>query len=231
MQISGLQKMTLLDFPGKVACTVFTGGCNMRCPFCHNALLVKEAADLEVIPEETVLSYLEKRRGILDGVAITGGEPLLWPKTRDFIEKVRALGFLVKLDTNGSKPAFLKELVRDGLLDYVAVDIKNSKEKYAATCGVPGFDLAPVEETVEFLLSDPVPYEFRTTVVAEFHEVSDFVKIGEWIRGAERYFLQGFQDHEELVGTGKMTAVSKEGMEEMLQAVRPYVKEASVRGL
>lgn len=231
MQINGFQKMTLLDFPGKVACTVFTGSCNMRCPFCHNALLVNEAASLEVIPEETILSYLKKRQGILDGVAITGGEPLLWPKTRDFIEKVRALGFLVKLDTNGTKPAFLKSLAEDGLLDYVAVDIKNSKEKYAMTCGIPGFDLAPVEETVEFLLSGKVPYELRTTVVAEFHEVSDFVKIGEWIRGAERYFLQGFQDHEELVGTGKMTAVSKEGMEEMLQAVRPYVKEASVRGL
>lgn len=231
MQISGLQKMTLLDFPGKVACTVFTGGCNMRCPFCHNALLVKEAADLEVIPEETVLSYLEKRRGILDGVAITGGEPLLWPKTRDFIEKVRALGFLVKLDTNGSKPAFLKELVRDGLLDYVAVDIKNSKEKYAATCGVPGFDLAPVEKTVEFLLSDPVPYEFRTTVVSELHEVSDFVKIGEWIRGAGKYFLQAFVSHEELVGSEPLHAASKEEMEAMLEAVKPYVGEASIRGL
>ena len=231
MQINGFQKMTLLDFPGKVACTVFTGHCNMRCPFCHNALLVNEAASLEVIPEETILSYLKKRQGILDGVAITGGEPLLWPKTRDFIEKVRALGFLVKLDTNGTKPAFLKQLVQDGLLDYVAVDIKNSKEKYAETSGVPGMDLSPVEKTVDFLLSGKVPYEFRTTVVSEFHEVSDFVKIGEWIRGAEQYFLQGFVSHEELVGNLPCHAVSKEGMEEMLQAVRPYVKEAAIRGL
>ncbi len=228
---NGFQKLTLLDFPGKVACTLFTGGCNMRCPFCHNALLVNDQASLEQIEEETILSYLKKRQGVLDGVAITGGEPLLRPDLPLFIEKVRALGFLVKLDTNGSKPAFLRDLVRDGLLDYVAVDIKNSKEKYAVTCGVPDFDLRPVEETVDFLLSGAVPYEFRTTVVAEFHEVSDFPKIGEWIRGAERYFLQGFVAQEELVGNVPCHAADKQEMEEMLKAVRPFVREASIRGL
>ena len=166
---NGFQKMTLLDFPGKVACTLFTGGCNMRCPFCHNALLVKKAAELQEISEETILSYLKKRQGILDGVAITGGEPLLWPDLPLFIEKVRALGFLVKLDTNGTKPAFLKQLVEGGLVDYVAVDIKNSKEKYAETCGILGFSIQPVEDTVSFLLEGHVPYEFRTTVVSEYH--------------------------------------------------------------
>ncbi|MBR6321422.1 MAG: anaerobic ribonucleoside-triphosphate reductase activating protein [Lachnospiraceae bacterium] len=231
MRICGFQKMTLLDFPGKVACTVFTGGCNMRCPFCHNALLVNEAAELETIPEETILSYLKKRQGILDGVAITGGEPLLWPNLRGFIEKVRALGFLVKLDTNGTKPAFLKALAHDGLLDYVAVDIKNSKEKYALTCGVPDFDIRPVEETVSFLLERTVPFEFRTTVVSEFHTTSDIRKIGEWIRGADRYFLQAFTSHEELVGNMELHAASKEEMEEMRQAAAPYVGEASIRGL
>ena len=228
---NGFQKMTLLDFPGKVACTLFTGGCNMRCPFCHNALLVKEAAELQEISEETILSYLKKRQGILDGVAITGGEPLLWPDLPLFIEKVRALGFLVKLDTNGTKPAFLKQLVEGGLVDYVAVDIKNSKEKYAETCGIPGFSIQPVEDTVSFLLEGHVPYEFRTTVVSEYHEVSDFAKIGEWIRGAERYFLQEFVSQEELVGNRELHAVKKETMKEMLRTIRPYVKEASIRGL
>ena len=193
-----------------------TAKCNFRCPYCYCVWHEYPALAKGELSTDGWRAVLDKcaADGVND-ILFTGGEPLLWPKTRDFIEKVRALGFLVKLDTNGTKPAFLKSLAEDGLLDYVAVDIKNSKEKYAETAGVPHFDLAPVEETVEFLLSGVVPYEFRTTVVAEFHEVSDFVKIGEWIRGAERYFLQGFQDHEELVGTIPCHARTKEEMEEM----------------
>ena len=186
MRINGFQKLTLLDFPGHTACTVFTGGCNLRCPFCHNALLVTEADELEEYPEEEILAFLKKRQGILDGVAITGGEPLLQRDIRAFIEKVRALGYAVKLDTNGTFPKMLKELAEAGLLDYVAVDIKNSKERYAETTGIPRLDLSGIEETVRYLLEGHVPYEFRTTVVAEFHTPEDIRKIGEWIHGADR---------------------------------------------
>ncbi len=230
MRINGFQKMTLLDFPGKVACTVFTGGCNLRCPFCHNALLVTEVADLEVIPEEEVFSVLAKRRGILDGVAITGGEPLLQKDIRAFIEKVRAMGFSVKLDTNGTFPGKLKELVLNGLVDYVAVDIKNCPEKYRETTDAENTDMDAIEETVAFLLEGRVPYEFRTTVVREFHTVEDIVKIGRWIYGAEHYYLQNFVDSGNLIGTD-MHAVSREELFAMRDAVTQFVKDVQVRGV
>ena len=230
MRINGFQKLTLLDFPGHTACTVFTGGCNLRCPFCHNALLVTEADELEEYPEEEILAFLKKRQGILDGVAITGGEPLLQRDIRAFIEKVRALGYAVKLDTNGTFPKMLKELAEAGLLDYVAVDIKNSKERYAETAGIPRLDLSGIEETVRYLLEGHVPYEFRTTVVAEFHTPEDIRKIGEWIRGADRYVLQHFEDSGNLIGKN-MHPVEKEQMYDMQRIVQKYVGEADVRGL
>ena len=230
MKINGFQKLTLLDFPGHTACTVFTGGCNLRCPFCHNALLVTEAEELEEYPEEEILAFLKKRQGILDGVAITGGEPLLQRDIRSFIEKVRALGYSVKLDTNGTFPKILRELAEAGLLDYVAVDITNSKEKYGETTGRPEIDLDPVSETVEFLLHGSVPYEFRTTVVREFHTKEDIEKIGEWIRGADRYVLQHFEDSGNLIGKN-MHPVPREEMLEMQQIVRKYVGNAEVRGI
>ena len=230
MMINGFQKLTLLDFPGHTACTLFTGGCNLRCPFCHNALLVTEAEDLEVYPEEEILAFLKKRQGILDGVAITGGEPLLQRDIRSFIEKIRALGYAVKLDTNGTFPEKLRDLCDAGLMDYVAVDIKNSKEKYGETTGMPKLDLTPVEETVSYLLQGHVPYEFRTTVVREFHTLEDIKKIGEWIRGAERYVLQHFEDSGNLIGKN-MHPVSKEEMMEMRRTVQNYVRSAEVRGI
>ena len=230
MKINGFQKLTLLDFPGHTACTVFTGGCNLRCPFCHNALLVTEVEELETYPEEEILAFLKKRQGILDGVAITGGEPLIQKDIRGFIEKVRSLGYEVKLDTNGTRPALLQELLEAGLLDYVAVDIKNAKEKYALTTGIPDVDLAPVEETVQLLLTGQVSYEFRTTVVAEFHTEDDIRKIGEWIRGAQRYVLQHFEDSGNLIGKN-MHPVSKDKMLEMSRIVKPYVASCDVRGI
>ena len=230
MKINGFQKLTLLDFPGHTACTVFTGGCNLRCPFCHNALLVTEVDDLEDYPEEEILAFLKKRQGILDGVAITGGEPLLQRDIRAFIEKVRALGYAVKLDTNGTFPKVLRELMDAGLLDYVAVDIKNSKEKYAETTGMKALDLSGIEETVQLLLEGRVPYEFRTTVVREFHTPEDIRKIGEWIRGADRYVLQHFEDSGNLIGKN-MHPVSKEEMTEMQRIVQSYVGNAEIRGL
>ena len=161
--------MTLLDYPGKVACTVFLSGCNFRCPFCHNAGLVLSPCAQDLIPEERFFAFLQKRKGILDGVCITGGEPCLQPDLADFIRRIREGGFAVKLDTNGSFPDVLQVLLQQGLLDYVAMDVKNAPARYAETCGVPGFDPAPVERSVRLLQQSGVPFELRTTVVAGLH--------------------------------------------------------------
>ena len=230
MQIEGLQKLTLLDFPGRVACTVFTPGCNFRCPFCQNASLVINAPQVGAQDMEEFFSFLSKRKGILDGVAITGGEPLLQKDIDVFIGRVREMGFQVKLDTNGSFPDILKDLVARGLVDYVAVDIKNSPAKYEMTAGCAPGMLDRVRQTVSFLLTDAVDYEFRTTVVSQFHEADDFREIGEWIRGAKRYFLQKFEDSGEIIESG-LSAVSKEEMELFADTVRPYVSEVSLRGV
>ncbi len=242
MRLGGLQKMTLLDFPGRVACTVFTLGCNFRCPFCHNAMLVTgtDGAETEFSQEE-LFSFLEKRRGLLDGVAITGGEPLLHQDIGDFIRRIRALGYPVKLDTNGAFPERLRALIDEGLVDYVAVDIKNSREKYGMTIGFgdggrisrPGRTdmVSRVEQTVALLLENRVPYEFRTTLVDELHEVGDFDRIGQWIAGAERYFIQGFVDSGAILGGEDLFhAASKEKAKACLEAVRPYVPQAELRG-
>ena len=230
MKFHGFQKMTVLDYPGHIACTAFTGGCNLRCPFCHNASLVTELVSSATIEEEEILSFLEKRKGLLDGIAITGGEPLLHPDIPAFIKEVKALGFSVKLDTNGCYPAVLKQLVEEKLVDYVAVDIKNCPEKYAETVGVPDFDLAPVLETVAYLKTDPVEYEFRTTVVKEFHTEEDMRKIADWIAGTQHYFLQNFTDSGNLIGTD-MQEAGKETMQRFLTVVREKIPHAEIRGL
>lgn len=206
MLICGLQKLSLLDYPGKLAATVFTGGCNLRCPFCHNAALVtRPEADCQ-ISEDEVLAFLEKRRGLLDGVCITGGEPLLQTGLEDFIEQVRELGFLVKLDTNGTFPERLGRLIRRGLVDYVAMDLKNIPKKYPETVGVPGFDPKPVFESAALLLRGEVPYEFRTTLVKPFHTQADIAALGQAVAGAENYFLQNFEDSGNLIGFGSSEA-------------------------
>lgn len=230
MKICGFQKLTLLDFPGHVACTIFTGGCNLRCPFCHNALLVTEVNDVETYEEQTILDYLRKRQGILDGVAITGGEPLIQKDIKEFIRKIRNLGYAVKLDTNGTYPEILKEIVSEGLVDYVAVDIKNSKEKYAETVGIPGFDTAPIEETVRYLLENHVDYEFRTTVVSEFHETEDIISIARWISGSPRYFLQNFVDSGNLIGEN-LHEVPREMLKNMAAEASLYVPDTKIRGI
>ena len=230
MRIDGLQKMTLLDYPGRVACTLFTAGCNFRCPFCHNAPLVTRLDPAPAYTEEEILAFLQKRKGLLDGVAITGGEPLLQPDALSFIEKIKSLGYPFKLDTNGSFPDKLQTLVENGLIDYVAMDIKNTKEKYPATAGIPVSLMPQIEKSVAFLLSGKIDYEFRTTVTAEFHEINDFSEIGKWIRGAKRYFLQPFVDSGDLVGTEPMHAPDEETLNRMLQTVSPYVESVSVRG-
>ena len=230
MRIDGLQKMTLLDFPGKVACTVFTGGCNFRCPFCHNALLVTKLPEKPDYTEDEILSFLEKRVGLLDGVAITGGEPLLNPDIADFIRKIRDMGYAVKLDTNGSFPERLKAIVGEGLVDYVAMDIKNRREKYAETIGFKNLDLSKIEESVEFLKSGAVDYEFRTTVVEQFHTVEDIRAAAEWISGAKRYFLQNFVDSGELI-CEEVSGVDKETMLKMKSAAADFVPQTEIRGI
>ena len=231
MRISGLQKLAMVDFPGKLAATVFTGGCNLRCPFCHNALLVNR---LEENPEthsvEEVLDFLKKRKGFLDGVVLSGGEPLLAGGAADFLAAVKALGFAVKLDTNGCYPEKLKEILDRGLVDYVAMDIKNSREKYAETVGIPEFDVTPIEQSVELLKHSGVDFEFRTTVVKEFHTAQDLVSIGRWLAGSPRYFLQQFVDSGDLVGQG-CTAVEPLQLKEFADLVRPFFGSVELRGI
>ena len=230
MKIHGFQKMTMLDFPEKVACTLFFAGCNYRCPFCHNALLVTDIDNTAVWEEDEILSYLNKRSDLLDGVCITGGEPLMQQGIEDLIKKIKALGLAVKIDTNGTYPERLRALIDAHLVDYVAMDIKNSKRKYAATCGVGDPHLDKVEESVSILMEDKIPFEFRTTVVKGLHEIDDFVEIGKWISGAPRYFLQNFVDSGSLIGEN-MDGHTPENMAKMLDAVRAYVPNAQIRGL
>jgi pyruvate formate lyase activating enzyme len=227
MQINGFQKLTLLDFPGKVACIVFTPGCNFRCPFCHNASLVTHI-DGESIEEEEILSYLKKRQGLLDGVVVTGGEPTLQGDLADFLGKVKALGYAVKLDTNGTSPEKLKILVEKGLVDYVAMDIKNTAAKYPVTAGCGSAVLGKVEESIDFLLADTVDYEFRTTVTAELHTPQDIGDIAKRIKGAKRYFLQNFIDSGDIVSPGN-SPVTPQVMAEMVKTAQDLVGSASAR--
>lgn len=230
MKISGFQKLTLLDYPGHMAATVFAPECNFRCLFCHNAGLVTDISNVESFSEDEVLSYLRKRKGVLDGVCITGGEPLLQPDIEDFIGKIKDTGLLVKLDTNGSNPEKLKKLVSAGLVDYVAMDIKNSKEKYAETVDVSDFDIVPIEESVAYLLSGACDYEFRTTVTDELHSEKDIAAVAEWIAGARRYFLQCFVDSGNIIGKN-LSAPSAKKLETMRNIAAEYIDTVSVRGI
>lgn len=231
MKIHGFQKMTLLDFPGRIACTVFTAGCNMRCPFCHNAFLVTELDDNAEFDQEEIISYLKRRKGVLDGVAITGGEPLLFDGTKDFIKRIKTeTGLAVKLDTNGTFPEKLKNLIDEELVDYVAMDVKNSLERYGETVGISNFNTENIEKSISVLLENRVDYEFRTTVVKEFHNVCDMENIGEMIKGAKRYFLQKFTDSGHLIGSG-MTAPSDEFMKTLQNTAAKYIEKVELRGV
>ena len=229
MKLHGLQKMTLLDFPGRVACTVFLGGCDFRCPFCHNYELVDGSAP-PIMEDSELFAFLEKRRGLLDGVAITGGEPCLRPELPDFMRRIRDMGYGVKLDTNGTHPALLRTILEEGLADYVAMDIKNRPEKYAQTVGLPAVDLVPVRESVSLLMHGGIEYEFRTTVVDEFHEADDFEAIGAWIAGARHYFLQAFTDRDS-VPFGNLHAPSAEKLREYAAIARRHVPDTRLRGV
>jgi len=230
MRIQGLQKLTLLDFPERVACTVFFAGCNFRCPFCHNASLVVDIPSEGDITEEEFFSFLKKRQGVLDGVCITGGEPLLQPGMGDFIRKIKELGYAVKLDTNGSFPDRLRSLVENDLVDYVAMDIKNCPEEYGVTAGVPNLDVTSIMESVDYLKEGHVPFEFRTTVVKGYHTKESFEKIGQWLQGTEKYFLQNFVDSGDLIGKDTK-GCSEEEMKEFLKIVRNHIPSTKLRGI
>jgi len=229
MKLAGLQKLTLLDFPGHVACTVFTAGCNLRCPFCHNSELVLPERKPELMDEETFFAFLKKRQGILEGVCVTGGEPLIQKDIAAFLRRIKDLGFAVKLDTNGCFPKILRSLVEEGLVDFVAMDIKNSPDRYAVTAGIPALDLTAVQESVAYLMSAAVDYEFRTTVAAQFHDEESFRDIAHWIAGAKRYALQEFKDSGDIL-TGGLTPCTTEQMQAFLSILKPLVPGAFLRG-
>lgn len=229
MRIAGIQKLTLLDYPGKIACTVFLSGCNLCCPYCHNpGLVLPEFGNEPEMPVAEVLTFLERRKGKLDGVCVTGGEPTLQPELPAFLEKLRSLGFAVKLDTNGTNPGMLKSLLHIGVLDYVAMDIKNSPSRYAETCG--GTDvLSQVQASADLLLNGSTEYEFRTTVCKPLHTERDMAEIGCWLKGAKRYFLQPFVDSGNLVSDGVQAHTHDELMR-LRQAVLPYIPNTQLRG-
>ena len=232
MKIGGLQKLTLLDYPGKLASTVFTSGCSFKCPFCHNKELVFVPENYSFLDTEEVLSYLAKRKNLLDGICITGGEPLLQEGLLPFIEAVKEMGYFVKLDTNGNNPEKLKEIVNSGLVDYVAMDIKNCKSKYHETVGLNEhvFAIHRIEESVSFLLSGEVDYEFRTTVVKELHTKEDLLSLAKWIKSAKNYYLQQYVDSENVIDR-KWSAYNKEEMEDLCNAVKEIIPVCKLRGV
>ena len=230
MEIHGLQKMTLLDYPGKVACTVFLSGCDFRCPFCHNGELVTGTCPPET-DDQGLLAFLNRRKGLLDGVCVTGGEPLLRPDLPLLLGEIKELGFRVKVDTNGTHPDRLRRLVEEGLVDYVAMDVKNSPERYGETAGVYGLELASVRDSVSYLLSGAVDYEFRTTVVRGLHTSDDFRQIGPWIKGCPEYYLQCFTESGEVLVPGVYSDFTKDEMTAFADLVRPYVGQVSLRGI
>ncbi|WP_373211871.1 anaerobic ribonucleoside-triphosphate reductase activating protein [Ruminococcus sp. 5_1_39BFAA] len=230
MKICGYNKTTLLDYPGKVAATIFLGSCNFRCPFCQNSSLVLHPAVQPEIPTDEVLSFLKKRQGILDGVCISGGEPTLSEELPDFIREIKALGYAVKLDTNGSRPYVVKELVKEGLIDKAAMDIKACPDNYKALSGLRYPDMDSIFETVDFLMEGHVDYEFRTTVVKELHTEKDFIEIGQWLSGAKAYYLQAYKDSDGVLQPG-FTSYSMEELQHFRSILLKTIPLVDIRGI
>lgn len=230
IKIFGLQKLTLLDYPGTMASTIFTGGCNFRCPFCHNSDLVFLPENTVEIQKQDILSFLRKRSTILEGVCISGGEPLLHDGLEALLRQIKELGYRVKLDTNGSHPAKLKHLVDESLVDFVAMDIKNSPKQYAKTIGLTTYDLSPIEESVRYLKEDHVPYEFRTTIVKEFHTKESIEDIGHWLSGDSSFYLQNFEDSEHVIQEN-LHSVEKDTLLQYLEVMKKYIPNTHTRGI
>ena len=231
--ICGLQKMTLLDFPGKIACTVFLGGCNFRCPFCHNSELFMGKPE-KLMEDEEFFKFLKSRKGLLDGVCVSGGEPTLYKNLPEFLAKIKELGFLVKLDTNGSRPALVKELAEKNLVDYIAMDVKNSPAMYAQTVGLETMNLAPIEESLRFLIGGTVPYELRTTLVAQLHTEDSIQDMGQWLGGLvtgmkpKQLFLQSFVDRDTVLFAG-LSAPEADTTAEFAKILEPFCQRVTIR--
>lgn len=230
MYICGLNKTTLLDYPEHLAATIFTRGCDFRCPFCQNSSLVLPERYPNTIPPEEILAFLKKRASILEGICITGGEPTLQKDLPEFIASIKALGLKVKLDTNGNHPDVLNYLLEENLLDYVAMDIKNSLQKYPVTVGIPSFSTEKIEQSVALLRSASIPYEFRTTIVKELHTHEDMYHLGKWLEGAPVLFLQSFEDSGEILQEG-LSAHSKDTLLEYQTILESYIKKVLLRGI
>ncbi len=229
MKIYGMEKLSLVDYDGVVSATVFTGACNFKCPFCHNAALVLDYNTLPAMPEEEIFGYLKKRRGILEGVCITGGEPTLHPDLPEFCKKIKDLGYLVKLDTNGTNPAMIRKLYEGGLADYFAMDIKNDRAHYSAITGLNNYDPVPVAESADFFINGKADYEFRTTLIKEYHERENILAIGEWIKGAKRYFLQKFKSGDFCM-TDNLHEVDTPAAKEYAGLLKNFVPDTRLRG-
>ena len=230
MVILGLQKTTLLDYPGKVASTIFTGGCNFRCPYCHNSELVMIPDDALAYSTRDIFEHLNQKKKILDGVCITGGEPTLHKDLPDFIRKIKDMGLLVKLDSNGTNPDMLHGLIDNKLVDYIAMDIKHSKAKYNDIACMKVFDITPVEESVALLMQDKVDYEFRTTIMRECHTASDMEEIGQWLAGAKAYYLQSYKESEQVMKP-VFTPHSIDTLKGFVEILRPYIPNTNLRGV
>ena len=236
MKIQGFQKLTLLDYPEHIACTVFSGGCNLRCPFCQNASLVLFPDSQPGIPMEEFWAFLKKRQGVLEGVCVTGGEPTLFVDLPDFLAEIQSLGFQVKLDTNGTNSKMLQDILAQHLVHYVAMDIKSSPARYAEAAGIQDMDLSGIFESAHLLMHSGIPYEFRTSVVKELHDYGTFLAIAEWLKGADAYYLQSFEDSGELIANfgekpQAFSAYTKEELEDFLELLEPYFKQTGLRGL
>lgn len=230
MHINGFIKTTLLDYPKHLAATIFLGNCNYRCPFCHNSSLVLDNTPRPVIPTREVLDTLKKRQGILEGVCITGGEPTLSADLPELIRTIKDLNLKVKLDTNGSNPAMLHKLLEEDLLDYIAMDIKNCREKYATTIGVKNFNIEPLEESISYIQESGIDYEFRTTIVKELHTCEDMKAIGSWLHGSTNYYLQSYKDSGDILTPG-LHPHNKDTLHTFQSIVQPYFKMVAIRGI
>ena len=230
LKIFGHEKLSLVDYPNILSSVIFTGGCNFRCPFCHNKQLVFLNENLNEINSLDILDFIKKRKNVIDGICISGGEPLIHPGLADFLRQIKEFGLKIKLDTNGSLPSKLNDLIKENLVDYVAMDIKNSKEKYAMTIDIENFDISPIQESINLLMNSQIDYEFRTTFVKEFHNGEDVKQIGQWLKGAKKYYIQSFKDNDNVIRRG-LSSFNKNDLIEFKNILNEYINDVEIRGV